>query len=295
MQQLMKVEVHKTNMSYKVKINAKEYDLKDGFTIKDEINEELDSGLIKFTTIGEEAEIQPFDSAYITGTNGLRFHLLLNGINDEMYSFDNALNEALSGDHEYTVTLFSETKDLERITLPTIRITQSLISEHFSVADKILEFCKTYIPKIKIMNSSFSGWEYVSKYRLDSAVIAKFENVECPEMQWNNPTLREVLNDLMSTEDCLVTLKNNVISFLDLRDRTNSHQIDATKLSNASKSQSSADFATDLTLNLVNAIGDSPTRRVEKGTLRTNAAEMDTNNLSIITQHPIYNIRKWLI
>lgn len=279
-------------MSYSLKINGKTYQLKDGFVIKDEITEELDSGTIKFTTIGKLADIQPFDSIYINGTNGLYVHQLANGIDTEQYAF--GLNNALEGgDYDYTVSTFSETKDLERITLPTIRITQNLnVEDRFSVADKIQEFCNTYIPKIKVMRANFTGWEYVAKYRLDDALLEKFANVECPEMQWNNPTLKEVLNGLLSVKDCMVTLKDNIISFIDLRDRTNANPIDVSKLSSSKVSQSSADFATDLTLNLSNAIGKTPTRNVEKGTFRVDAAEMDTSNMSIITQHPIYNIRK---
>ena len=46
----------------------------------------------------------------------------------------------------------------------------------------------------------------------------KFDS-ECPEMQWNAPTLREVLTDLMMVKDCIPVVKNNVIDFIDLTEK----------------------------------------------------------------------------
>ena len=48
-------------------------------------------------------------------------------------------------------------------------------------------------------------------------------------------------------------------------------------------------------MNLKNSIGKTPIRRIEKGTLRCGEALMGTNNIKIITQHPIYNIRKLIL
>ena len=56
-------------MAYKVKINNKDvYDLKDGFILRKQYNENLDSGTVSFTSYGKSIDIEPFDGVVIYDT-----------------------------------------------------------------------------------------------------------------------------------------------------------------------------------------------------------------------------------
>lgn len=276
-------------MAYKVKINEKEYDLKDGFIFKEELNETLDSATINFNAFNsDELDAESFDKAVIYDTENKieKKHLLVDSCDDEIYSFNENQN-----DHTYTMLLFSQTKELERITLPNCTITQPIIEgiAKKTVWDEIKRFCELYIPKIRIYASS--GHTKQHKYKIDSEVKTRFETITCPEFQWNNPTLREVLTDLMSVDDCIPIIKQNVISFLDLKNiNESSNQIDISKINYSKKSFGSSDYIGELTLPIKNGISANKTIVCEKKSLRSEDATLTTENAIFTTQHPIYNI-----
>lgn len=278
-------------MGYKIEIRNTTYDLKDGFTIKEEFNETLDSGTIQFATYGEEIDKEPFDDAIIFHSESniiTNKHLEVDSITDDIYSFADNLEEC---DHFYTMSLFSETKSLERITLPSCSVTQPLDnSPKTTVWEVINRFCSEYLPKIKV-RSGANDFEYVPCYEISSDVQEKFRNVVCPELQWDNPTLKEVLNDLMSTRDCIVCVKNRVLSFYDLTARGNA--IDKTKLSRMTSHFASSDYVSELTMYMKNGIGKNCTKSYRYQVARTTdeSGEITTNNMAIITQKPIYSIK----
>lgn len=277
-------------MAYKITINSKTtYDIKDGFLIKEEFNETLDSATIQFNTYAGELEAVPFDDLVITDDNNkiTRKPFLVDTYDDEIYSFGSDFS---SDSHSYVMNLFSETKLLERITLPSCSVTQPITAgaTKKTVWDEIRRFCVTYLPKIKIYDN-YTGFHYSNEFELDSILETKFNSIICPEFQWNEPTLREVLNDLMSTLDCIVVVKNKIISCYSLIDKGN--PIDTTKLTLSKKSITSADYCGELTINMQNAIGKDVTRVCEKKGLRSVTGELTTDNALFITQQPIYNIK----
>ena len=236
-QQPMEAEERRTNMAYKVKIDNVEYDLKDNFTVKDELNETLDSATVQFNTYGQEANFESFDVAqiYDSANKITKKYFLVDSFDDEIHSFGSSFE---SDDHLYTVSLFSETKELERITLPNCSVTQPLSGTKHSVYYEIERFCSLYVPRIKVYDAEKTDkFSYQRKFTLDPALQTKFNSIDCPEFQWNNPTLREVLNDLVSTEDCIIVVKEGIISFYDLRQKGN--PIDTTKLSLSKRTMSS--------------------------------------------------------
>ena len=280
-------------MGYKIKIRGTTYDLKDGFTIKEEFNETLDSGTVQFAIYGQELDKEPFDDVTIFHSEPnviTNKYLEVDSITDDIYSFTDDLEDS---DHLYTMSLFSETKELERITLPSCSVTQPLTGTKTSVWTMISRFCGMYLPKIKVYDGdSSSGWSYTSIFNIDSAVKTKFENVDCPEFQWDNPTLKEVLNDLMSTLDCIVVVKDHVITFYDLTARGNA--IDTSKLSRMTSNFSSADYISELTMFMKNGVGKHLTKSYRYQACRTTdeSGEITTNNMAITTQKPIYSIKK---
>lgn len=272
---------------FTIKINNKEYSVKDAINVKSEYNEQLDSAIIILETKDEELDIQPYDSVLIL-ENGVQILRML--VDNFIYN-EVALTPYIK--REYQINLFSETKALEKITLPDLSITKSLINGRFkSVYDYIFQYCATYLPKIKVRQNN--SWAYEAKYLIDEEVRNKFSAIECPEFSWNSPTLREVLNDLMMVADCLCVVNNNVISFYDITKK--GAEIDLTKISYRQKSMSSGDYNSDLTITMKNSIGESLMRTTEYKSLRNDSSgEITTDNAEFLTQHPIYNIRKLIV
>ena len=279
-------------MAFKAKIKNTVYDLKDGFIIKEEFNETLDSGTIQFATYKEELNKEPFDDVTIYDTNGsiAEKHIEVDSISDDIYSFPDS-QDLSKCDHFYTMSLFSATKELERITMPSCSVTQPLSGTKTSVWTMISRYCGHFLPKIRIYDSSNNGWKWSPIFTIDNAVKTKFENVDCPEFQWDNPTLREVLNDLMSTKDCIVIVRDHVITYYDLTAKGNA--IDLTKLSRMTSSFSSSDYTSELTMFMKNGVGKNVTKSYRYQTPRTadESGEITTTNMAITTQKPIYAVK----
>lgn len=271
-------------MSYKITRNGIDYPIKDGFVLKDELNEKLDSGTIIFETTSKIEDLDCFDEITISGDNmPNRIMLIDNFICNQTQFEPNEL-------YEYTINLFSETKALERIALPSLSITKSMIEgEIKTVYEYITRYCAFYLPKIKVLNGD--DWQYVDEYTLDENLINKF-NMECPEFSWNDPTLKEVLDDLMMVNDCICVVKNHVITYLDLTKKKKT--IDKTKLNLISTSKGSADSISDLVITMKNSIGKNVVNTIEHISLRSDGGEITTENAAFYTQHPIYNLKKVL-
>lgn len=264
---------------------------KDGFIIKDEFNETLDSGTIVFSTFTDIGK-EPFDSVVVTGSlnNGnaiTTIRQLIDSIDDTQLNFDYA-----TPSHDYIMTIFSETKNLERITLPSIKITQSkVVANRHSVAYYIKQYIELYCPQIRVAKTGSNWGKNVYKYYYNIANInAKFDSIICPEFQWNNPTLREVLNDLMLVADCICVLKNNMITFYDITQRGNA--IDKTKLTSIKQTQSSGDYVSELTMPMKNSIGKKLVRVCEYVGFRSTTGVVDTNSGQLILSKPIDKIAK---
>lgn len=264
---------------------------KDGFIIKDELNETLDSGTIVFSTFTDIGK-EPFDSVVITGSlnNGnaiTTIRQLIDSIDDTQLNFDYA-----TPSHDYIMTIFSETKSLERITLPSIKITQSkVVANRHSVAYYIKNFIDLYCPQIRVAQTGSNWGKNVYKYYYDENNINnKFGDIDCPEFQWNNPTLREVLNDLMLVANCICVLRDNYITYFDLTKRGSA--IDKTKLTSIKSTQSSGDYVSELTLPMKNSIGKKLVRVSEYVGLRSTTGVVDTNNGQLILSKPIDKIAK---
>ena len=77
-------------MAYKVKINNKDvYDLKDGFILRKQYNENLDSGTVSFTSYGKSIDIEPFDGVVIYDTENkiTPKHMLVDSGDEEIFSY----------------------------------------------------------------------------------------------------------------------------------------------------------------------------------------------------------------
>lgn len=90
-------------------------------------------------------------------------------------------------------------------------------------------------------------------------ISADFLYTICPNMSWNTPTLREVLNDLCLVNDCLITLQDNVLKPYSIG--TKGSNFDSDKINYVYKSQSLDEYASELQSNLGNAIDHKNSKR----------------------------------
>lgn len=268
-------------MAITVKINGVSYTPENGQVFNEEYNEKLDSGVVILDDFSQ-VDFEPFDLVEVTGDTIYGRRFLADTVDEDQTSYSPER-------YTYTITYFSETKGLERITLPNLSITQSMVAgETHTVWYYFSNYVTYYSPQIKVANLGGTGWHYESRYSIDSTVQTKLNSIDCPEFQWNKPTLREVLDDLLGVANCIAVVKNNIIGFYDITELGN--PIDLTKLSHTKRNMTSADYATNLNITMKNGIGNNPVKRTEYIGFRSNDGELTTDNMKIITQRPIDEI-----
>lgn len=280
-------------MKYVCKIAGQEIEIRDGFTINEEMNEKLDSGTFQFCTENGMADIESFDPIVFSAYQPLattRKKLLIDTFDSEIEEFKDNLDES---SYFYTVNIFSESKILERITLPSLSISERADGSSFTVWNKIKEYCLAYLPRILVYSSASYGNKTIRCcLEYDRALEQKF-SMPCPEMSWQTPTLKEVLNDLFNVADCIPVVKDNVLTFFDLGLR--GQIIDQSKLTNKKNSGSSADYCDELTIPMQNVISKTKTITEYVTPRTTDSSELTTENMCIVTQKPIYKIKSFRI
>ena len=276
-------------MNLKCKINNVEYKIVDGATFSEEYNETLDSGEIIISQVGK-IDIKPFDDVYITGRNGFYKHLLIDSFIEERLN----LTENL---YKYKISLFSETKGLERVQIPNITITQPLVlSKRKSVYEYLKQFVNQYSPKIKVAKNE-NEWEYKNKYTLCPLLKSKFDNVFCPDFSLNNPTLRDVLTQLMIVKDMIPYVKDNIIYALDITARNGEFDMNPECVNNIVGSMASDSYMDNLKRNYNEALSqDNATHMVEYlGFRNSDEALLTIENLRLEMRFPIYKVNRVLM
>lgn len=282
--------------------NETEYNISDGATFTENGNETLDSGTIIIPQLTSKIEVEPYDVVVINDTNGI--------ISEKRMCVDTVICTQISLDpsiYQYTITLFSETKLLEGILLPSLAITKVKGTTR-TIAQYINEYIIEYGTKTGVSGYNANGIIWTSKFTVDSAINTKFSD-ECPEMQWNEPTLREVLNDLMMVKDCIPIVRNNVITYMDIS--TAGSEISTAqrgKINYITESQSSEDYVSDLKVNIQNALNtDTETGDITSyddadipkcassvveyiGFRNFDVYQMTTERLHLETQMPIWKL-----
>ena len=270
------------------KNNNASYDITEGAVFVENYNETLDSGTILIQQLPSEIDIEPYDIIAISGDN----------INTRRFCVDTytctqiSLNPSI---YKYEISLCSETKILETYLCPSMSITKHIGSTPKKIHTYIEYYINLYGPKLY---SDESSGAYGNKITL-GASLNRFYNLDCPEMQWNHPTLREVLNDLMMVDDCIPVLRNNVLECIDISD-IGTEITDEQKLNinYIQTSQSSEDYVSELKMNLVNSANNNvstnindATTIIEKIGFRNNDSYLlTTENMLLQTSFPIWKI-----
>ena len=264
------------------------YDVDEGSVYTKCKNETLDSATICISNIQEELNLEPLDRVVLVD-NENRFENIYLCI-DTINRTDICVNPRI---YRYDISLISETKRLEGIILPDKTYTPS--SSRKTVYEVIYQYMELYCNKIRVSTGGLSGWR--NEISIDTVTVEDiFDTVECPEMQWNTPTLREVLNDLMMVKDRIPVVRNNVLYSMDLTE-TNRDISNDTHINYVHQSKSLEDYVSELKMNLVNGMQEnksdvnSVVRRIEYAPF---TAEGDyivsTQNMVVKTQFPILRI-----
>jgi len=177
----------------KANINGVDYLIDEGAVLTFCKNETLDSAKIRISNV-DKMTLEPFDIVILSDSRfGDDITMLIDTYSEIMV----CLNPKI---YSYDIDLFSATKDLENYVLPSLKITK-MPNRVIDIKTYLERYNDLYGPKIRIGDEF--GYSWTNKYVFSDSVISKYTGIECPEMQWNQPTFREVLNDLMMVKDCI--------------------------------------------------------------------------------------------
>lgn len=272
------------------KNNTSAYDLVVGSVFKEELNETLDSGSIIISNVepSRKLELEPYQYVYIYDTES----------NFEKYFLvDNFIENYVNLDtpyYEYTIALMSETKLLEKIQLPNRTIRNPLNAPQLKVNELIGQFCKLYIPSVKYFNKNSNTWSYHQIIDYQSVIdVNSIFNVDCPDMEFNHPTLRQVLTSLMQVVGCLPRIVNHKLTYVNLRLKPTEFVIPSGRKYIVSTSNSSDSYNTSIQTLGENIVGENNIVKNETLGFRdvNNVFLKHTENLKLTTEFPIKEIK----
>lgn len=272
------------------KNNTSAYELVVGSVFKEELNETLDSGSIIISNVepNRKLELEPYQYVYIYDTES----------NFEKYFLvDNFIENYVNLDtpyYEYTIALMSETKLLEKIQLPNRTIRNPLKAPQLKVNELIGQFCKLYIPSVKYFNKNSNTWSYHQIIDYQSVIdVNSIFNVDCPDMEFNHPTLRQVLTSLMQVVGCLPRIVNHKLTYVNLRLKPTEFVIPSGRKYIVSTSNSSDSYNTSIQTLGENIVGENNIVKNETLGFRDveNVFLKHTENLKLTTEFPIKEIK----
>lgn len=278
--------------------NLTKYNITDGCVYKKNYNETLDNFVARVSNLNEQIKIEPFDEVLINDDNttlsvfgnNKKYIMLVDNYKETMLSITPKL-------YDYEINLFSKTKLLEGSICPNLAITPNRVREKLKIWDYVKEYMGLYCPKKREKINNIYRINDVIKTPSDNSLLAKKLNVDCPEVQWNNPTLREVLNDLFMLVDCIpIVNQNNELDFIDLtvtKNDISSYQ----NINFIEKQQSSEDYVSEIYMNMKNVMQTSLTgiknsvNTIERFTLNGENYIATEQNFELRTRLPIQQIK----
>ena len=251
-------------MNVTIKGNSVRY--KDGINIKEHLSQDLDEGLL-IVPQSLELDIESLDQVVITEGSYTKNMLV---------SYSKRITSKYSAPKEYNymIWLTSPTIQLQRIVLPNRSVTQPLTGTKIDIYTIFSNYVNLY-----------------SNYTISSALQTLITGVDCAEFQWNRPTLFEVLNDLLSTVDAYVTMRNfTEIDYIDI----NPSGTAITEVKDEVEVQFLKEYANKLECEVENAvIKKKNISSMEWYALKTTQDAIVTDdNPELILEKPIYKVNK---
>ena len=272
------------------KNNTSAYDLVVGSVFKEELNETLDSGSIIISNVepSRKLELEPYQYVYIYDTESdFEKYFLVDNFVENYVNLDTPY-------YEYTIALMSETKLLEKIQLPNRTIRNPLNAPQLKVNELIGQFCKLYIPSVKYFNKNSNTWSYHQIIDYQSVIdVNSIFNVDCPDMEFNHPTLRQVLTSLMQVVGCLPRVINHKLTYINLRLKPTEFIIPSDRKYIVSTSNSSDSYNTSIQTLGENIVGENNIVKNETLGFRDveNVFLKHTENLKLTTEFPIKEVK----
>lgn len=255
-----------------LKINGVVHDMADGFIYNDKYTEELDSGTITIP-FSDKLDLSPFDFVEISDDRfGTKYFVIDTWI-EETVSF-NPLK------YNYTINLVSETIKLQKVVLPNITITHPIGKTPKSIGEKLSEYWQMYVtpqyPELIIDN-----------------MYADFDSIDCPEGEYNRPTMFEVFNTILGKVNSVVKVENHQIKYIKLDEYGNA--INEDKLYYNNDTQTIKDYANRLDVQVANGISEAENHSTIAGiSVRAgeNEAVLNDDNMLILLEKPIYDMKE---
>lgn len=256
------------------------YTLKEGYTLKEILDETLDSGMLAVPQTSEIL-VEPLDIALIYNDATIINKMLVGDFVENIASFLPTLK------YNYILNLISPTIVLQNITLPNLAITQPLTGTKRTISYHLNRILDVYLD---------------SDYYFDASLLALTNDVVCPEYQFNKSNVWEVMNKLLEKLNCVVkVIIDNAnrfkISYLNINQRNN--EIDISKINNISSYYSLADYASELDIEAENALyplqedQDTFIRSTIRTTVRCSSNyQLTDENQEIVLPSPIYRLEK---
>ena len=272
------------------KNNTSAYELVVGSVFKEELNETLDSGSIIISNVepSRKLELEPYQYVYVYDTESdFEKYFLVDNFIENYVNLDTPY-------YEYTIALMSETKLLEKIQLPNRTIRNPLKAPQLKVNELIGQFCKLYIPSVKYFNKNSNTWSYQQIIDYQSVIdVNSIFNVDCPDMEFNHPTLRQVLTSLMQVVGCLPRIVNHKLTYVNLRLKPTEFVIPNGRKYIVSTSNSSDSYNTSIQTLGENIVGENNIVKNETLGFRDveNVFLKHTENLKLTTEFPIKEIK----
>lgn len=275
----------------------KEYKVASGSIFNKEFSETLDSATLILDDLSVEnrlVNILPYEYVKVVykGDSSLdigEFYLVDNFVETEVNIVDHI--------YQYQINLMSETKYLEKIQLPNLVITHSLVSGKKTIYEHICQYMKLYCPKIKYTKGEQSendkSFYYEYLYEWESYENQKKFGVECADLSFSQPTLRQLLTSLMLQVGCIPVIKNRKLTFIDFKEQKKNFIKDYS-VNYIQKSLSSDSFVNTLVNNHSQVLDTSNEVITEYVGFRNRQKLIlqQKDNLTIETKFPIYKINE---
>lgn len=239
---------------------------------------------------------------YVSGQPFYR-HLLIDQFAENVIKLGDGKDDSNPSIYSYFIELFSETKRLETIQLPNVKVTQPLVfSQKKTIAEYLQKYINQYSPKVYVANSN-GRYEEGKKYILDPNITAvgskhKLANTICPDFAKQNANLRDVLSTLMITCDMIPYVKDDVVYAKDISSTTGSFDIakmqEDGKINFINGSMQSTDYYNTLRREYGNAISEEGTTNFieQLGFRSPDKAIMALSDIELTLSHPIYKMKK---
>lgn len=230
--------------------------IKTGYDFNDYANDTLGGGTL-ILSHQPELDIKPFDTCIVDGVYRL--------VNSYRRTIASHSSPKL---YNYEIKTVSPEIKLQRIVLPNRSITQPL-----GETPRTIWY---YLTKYVSM--------YASGYTLDSSMSTVLNATICPEMQWAQPTLFEVINDLMDVVGW--TLKMTSLTAISYLDR-NARGTEITGIHNEEVTHDANEYARELDIDLKNTIPDFINARSFQAPKTLTGALLTTNDGELIFEDNI--------